>query len=69
MNAYRDIVNAIRTAEKKKYADGLAEGLVEGELKRAREIVARMKAAGMSDSDIMQMTGLSLEEIAGMQSS
>ena len=30
MNAYRDIVNAIRTAEKKKYAEGEAEGLAKG---------------------------------------
>ena len=26
VNAYRDIVNAIRTAEKKKFAEGRAEG-------------------------------------------
>ncbi len=27
VNAYRDIVNAIKTAEKKKYAEGKAEGM------------------------------------------
>ena len=32
----RDIVNAIRTAEKKKYAEGRAEGRAEGE-KKAKE--------------------------------
>lgn len=30
VNAYRDIVNAIRTAEKKKFAEGRAEGIAEG---------------------------------------
>ena len=30
VNAYRDIVNAIRTAEKKKLAEGRAEGIAEG---------------------------------------
>ena len=30
VNAYRDIVNAIRTAEKKKFADGRAEGRDDG---------------------------------------
>ena len=30
MNAYRDIVNAIKTAEKKKFAEGKAEGRAEG---------------------------------------
>ena len=30
VNAYRDIVNAIRTAEKKKFAEGHAEGHAEG---------------------------------------
>ena len=78
LKAYRDIKNSLDTAEEKGHAKGLveghakglvegrAEGLVEGELKRAREIATKMKTAGMSDSDIMQMTGLSLEEIAGM---
>ena len=27
VNAYRDIVNAIRTAEKTKFAEGMAEGI------------------------------------------
>ena len=35
MNAYRDIVNAIKTAERQKYAEGHAEGL-EGELTKGR---------------------------------
>ena len=67
VNAYRDIVNAIKTAEKKKYAEGLEEGMTkgraEGELKRAREIAEKMKTAGMSVSDIMKMTNLSADEI------
>ena len=38
----RDIVNAIRTAEKKKYAEGRAEGRAEGE-KKAKEINLKTK--------------------------
>ena len=30
VNAYRDIVNAIKTAEKKKFAEGLEEGMTKG---------------------------------------
>ena len=37
VNAYRDIVNAIKTAEKKKYAEGRAEGLEEGMTKGRAE--------------------------------
>lgn len=59
VNAYRDIVNAIKTAEKKKFEEGLAEG----EKKRTREIAAKMKASGMSVDDIMKITGMSEEEI------
>ena len=63
LKAYRDIKNSLDTAEEKGRAEGRAEGIVEGELKRAREIAVRMKDAGMPVSDIMQMTGLSLEDI------
>lgn len=59
VNAYRDIVNAIKTAEKKKYAEGKAEGRAEG---RA-EIVQKMLAKGMNTEDVAELTGLSTEEI------
>lgn len=71
LKAYRDIKNSLDTAKEEGRAEGLeegmvkgrAEGLLEGEQKRTKEIAAKMKAAGMSVSDIIQMTGMSADEI------
>lgn len=83
MNAYRDIVNAIRTAEKKKYAEGeaegLAKGLVEGRAKglvegraegRAEgivEVAKKMLDKGMAAALVAEMTGLPLDEISNLK--
>ena len=82
VNAYRDIVNAIKTAEKKKYtegkaegmakgmakgrAEGRAEGLAEGERKKALEIAKVMLQKGMTAKAIGDITGLTEEEIASL---
>ena len=55
MNAYRDIVNAIRTAEKTKFAEGRAEGIA--------EVAKKMLDKGMSAEVVADMTGLSLDEV------
>ena len=47
VNAYRDIVNAIRTAEKKKFAEGRAEGMAEGMEKGMAEGMEKGMAEGM----------------------
>lgn len=57
-------MNAIKTAEKKKYAEGRAEGRAEGEKEMALSIAKKMKEAGMEADAIAQMTGLSDEEVA-----
>lgn len=44
-------------------AEGRAEGRVEGEQSKALDIAKNLKALGMSDTDIMNATGLSKEEI------
>ena len=67
VNAYRDIVNAIRTAEKKKYAEGRAEGRAEGEKKAKEKIAANLLALGVPIETIMQASGLSEEEIKNIQ--
>lgn len=59
VNAYRDIVNAIRTAEKKKFAEGRAEGRAEGIIEVAKTMINK----GMSVELISEVTGLSHEEI------
>ena len=55
VNAFRDIVNAIRSAEKKKFAEGRAEGLA--------EIVRAMLAKGMAKDLIAELTGMSVDDI------
>ena len=67
VNAYRDIVNAIRTAEKKKYAEGRAEGRAEGEKKAKERIASNLLALGVPIETIMQASGLSEEEIKNIQ--
>lgn len=67
VNAYRDIVNAIRTAEKKKYAEGRAEGRAEGEKKAKEKIASNLLALGVPIETIMQASGLSEEEIKNIQ--
>ena len=67
----RDIVNAIRTAEKKKYVEGRAEeraeGRAEGEKKAKEKIASNLLALGVPIETIMQVSGLSEEEIKNIQ--
>lgn len=79
MNAYRDIVNAIRTAEKKKYAKGEAEGLAKGLAKglvegraegRAEgivEVAKKMLDKGMAAALVAEMTGLPLDKVSNLK--
>ncbi|MCI6840260.1 MAG: hypothetical protein MR900_10320, partial [Prevotella sp.] len=55
VNAYRDIVNAIKTAEKRKYAEGRAEGHA--------DVARKLLEMNISVNDIAKATGLSIEEI------
>ena len=79
VNAYRDIVNAIRTAEKTKFAEGMAEGMVKGKAEGMAEGMVKGKAEGEKEAKvkiasnllslgvpietIIQASGLSEEEI------
>ena len=53
--AYRDIKNSVDTAKR--------EGIAEGMEKRSLEIARKMLAKGMDEASIMDMTGLTSEEI------
>ena len=78
LKAYRDIKNSLDSAEAKGIEKGLAEGLakglekgraegmIEGGEKKAREIAGKMKSNGIPVDVIMQMTGLSEEEISSL---
>ena len=69
--AYRDIKNSIDTAKREGKEEGLAEGmekgLAEGMEKgmnqRSLEIARKMLANGMDAATVMEITGLSAEEI------
>ena len=71
VNAYRDIVNAIRTAEKTKFAEGMAEGMAKGKAageKEAKEkIAANLLSLGVPLETIVQASGLSEEEILNLK--
>lgn len=79
VNAYRDIVNAIRTAEKKKFVEGRAEGMAEGmekgmvkgkaegEKEAKEKIAANLLSLGVSVETIVQASGLSEEEIENLR--
>ena len=59
LKAYRDLRNTLDNAKK----EGLEEGLIKGERNKAMEIATKMKAKGFSVDDIVQMTGLSVDEV------
>ena len=71
VNAYRDIVNAIKTAEKKKFAEGRAEGraegLEEGMTKGRSEALVQvakdMLKMNIPIDKIVEITKLTAEEI------
>ena len=66
-NAYRDIVNAINTAKKDSFAEGIekgrAEGIEKGRAEGRAELIKMMKQQGVSSEDISRLTGLSIDEI------
>ena len=59
LKAYRDMRNTLDNAKK----EGFEEGLIKGERNKAMEIATKMKAKGFSVDDIVQMTGLSADEV------
>ena len=69
--AYRDIKNSVDTAKRegieigmaKGMEKGRAEGIEEGMSQRSLEIARKMLAKGMDEGAIMDMTGLTAEEI------
>ena len=69
--AYRDIKNSVNTAKRegieigmeKGMKQGREEGRAEGMNLRSLEIARKMLAKGMDEASIMDMTGLTAEEI------
>ena len=79
VNAYRDIVNAIRTAEKTKFAEGhaeghaegmaegMAKGIAEGEKEAKEKMAANLLSLGVPLETIVQASGLLEEEILNLK--
>lgn len=75
VNAYRDILNAIKTAERIKYAEGKAEGIEEGKtmgIQEGKDLRNLEVAKNLLDMDIpipaiMKATGISAEDIARLK--
>ena len=75
INAYRDILNALNTAKKESFEEGLAEGhekglaeghekgLAEGRQQEKTSIALSLKHSGVPTEVIIQATGLTEEEI------
>ena len=61
---YRDMKNVIDTAA----IEARAEGVIEGERKKAIEMARKAMKKNMPLADIVELTGLSEEEIAALQS-
>ena len=60
---YNDYLNTVNSAEKKGHAEGLAEGRAEGRVEEKLENARRMKSKGYPLDDIVDITGLTIEEI------
>ena len=61
--AYQAIKNSIDTAKREGKEEGLAEGMEKGMNKRSLEIARKMLANGMDAATVMEITGLSEEEM------
>ena len=61
--AYRDIKNSIDTAKREGKEEGLAEGMEKGMNQKRLEIAKKMLAKGMDENTIMEITGLTQEQI------
>ena len=57
--AYRDIKNSVDTAKR----EGIAEGMEKGREQRSLEIARKMLAKGMDAASVMEITGLSAEQM------
>ena len=70
LKAYRDYINTVRTSDRIAREQGVKEGLTrgraEGRVETNQENALRMKQKGYPLEDIADITGLSVDEIAGL---
>lgn len=63
LKEYRDLFNVIDTAFDEGEAKGKAEGLAEGEKRKALETAHKMRKKGFSIEEICELTGLSWDDV------
>ena len=61
--AYRDIKNSVDTAKREGIAEGMEKGMKQGMEHRSLEIARKMLAKGMDAASVMEITGLSAEQM------
>ena len=61
--AYRDIKNSVDTAKREGIAEGMEKGMKQGLEQRSLEIARKMLAKGMDAASVMEITGLSVEQM------
>lgn len=61
--AYRDIKNSVDTAKREGIAEGMEKGMEKGLEQRSLEIARKMLAKGMDAASVMEITGLSAEQM------
>ena len=67
LKAYCDIKNSLDTARKEGITEGMAEGIAEGIAKQKAKIAKKLLEIGMPLESIIQVTGLTENEINNLQ--
>jgi predicted transposase/invertase (TIGR01784 family) len=67
LKVYRDLVNSYTTAHKTGRKEGIKEGIEQGVLQEKVEIAKNLLKSGISIDVIIKTTGLSFEEIEGLE--
>jgi len=63
LKIYRDYKNTVDTAFDEGKMEGKLEGKLEGKMEEKHDVARKMKAKGLSINDIVELTGLSINEI------
>ena len=63
LKVYRDLINVVKTAERKGMAEGLKQGIEQGQYAEKLKIAANSLTLGIDVEIIAKLTGLSVDEI------
>ena len=67
INAYRTQLAVMDYAREEGFEKGIEKGIEKGAAINSRQIALKMKQKGMPENLIMEMTGLSIDEIRELQ--